>query len=111
MSGVSSSGALARALVVEPEILLFDEPLFNLDTSLREEMRFEIRRRHQEMRITSVYGTHDQAEAMVTSDRIAVMPFGDLNLPRECCRIGPCGPPEGLGVRLLGAQRRVRVFD
>jgi ABC-type Fe3+/spermidine/putrescine transport system ATPase subunit len=68
MSGVSSSGALARALVVEPEILLFDEPLFNLDTSLREEMR-----------ITSVYGTHDQAEAMVTSDRIAVMPFGDLN--------------------------------
>jgi ABC-type Fe3+/spermidine/putrescine transport system ATPase subunit len=70
--------ALARALVVEPEILLLDEPLSNLDASLREEMRFEIRRLHEEMRITSVYVTHDQAEAMVTSDRIAVMNQGKL---------------------------------
>jgi iron(III) transport system ATP-binding protein len=70
--------ALARALVVEPEILLLDEPLSNLDASLREEMRFEIRRLHEEMRITSVYVTHDQAEAMVTSDRIAVMNQGQV---------------------------------
>jgi iron(III) transport system ATP-binding protein len=70
--------ALARAFVVEPTILLLDEPLSNLDANLREEMRFEIRRLHDEMRITSVYVTHDQAEAMVTSDRIAVMHEGRL---------------------------------
>jgi iron(III) transport system ATP-binding protein len=70
--------ALARALVVEPAILLLDEPLSNLDANLREEMRFEIRRLHEEMRITSVYVTHDQAEAMGTSDRIAVMHEGRL---------------------------------
>ena len=77
--------ALARALVVEPNILLFDEPLSNLDASLREEMRFEIRRLHQEMRITSIYVTHDQSEAMVTSDRIAVMNQG---------RVEQIGTPE-----------------
>jgi iron(III) transport system ATP-binding protein len=70
--------ALARALVVEPEILLLDEPLSNLDAHLREEMRFEIRRLHEAFSITTVYVTHDQAEAMVTSDRIAVMREGRL---------------------------------
>jgi iron(III) transport system ATP-binding protein len=68
--------ALARALVVEPQILLLDEPLSNLDTALREQMRFEIRRLHNETGITMVYVTHDQAEAMVTADRIAVMNAG-----------------------------------
>ncbi len=68
--------ALARALVVEPAILLLDEPLSNLDAHLREEMRFEIRRVHEASQITTVYVTHDQAEAMVTSDRIAVMNAG-----------------------------------
>jgi iron(III) transport system ATP-binding protein len=70
--------ALARALVVEPQILLMDEPLSNLDANLREEMRFEIRRLHEEFKITTVYVTHDQAEAMATSDRIAVIDRGRL---------------------------------
>jgi iron(III) transport system ATP-binding protein len=70
--------ALARALVVEPTILLLDEPLSNLDAHLREEMRFEIRRLHEASQITAVYVTHDQAEAMVTSDRIAVMNAGRI---------------------------------
>ena len=70
--------ALARALVVEPQILLMDEPLSNLDANLREEMRFEIRRLHEEFKITTVYVTHDQAEAMATSDRIAVIDRGRM---------------------------------
>lgn len=70
--------ALARALVVEPEILLLDEPLSNLDANLREEMRFEIRRIHDATGITMVYVTHDQAEALVTADRIAVMNQGRI---------------------------------
>jgi iron(III) transport system ATP-binding protein len=68
--------AVARALVVEPEILLLDEPLSNLDANLREEMRFEIRRLHERFAITTLYVTHDQAEAMVISDRVAVLQNG-----------------------------------
>jgi len=70
--------ALARAIVVQPTVLLLDEPLSNLDANLREEMRFEIRRLHDAFRITTVYVTHDQAEAMATSDRIAVMNAGRI---------------------------------
>ena len=70
--------SLARALVVQPEILLLDEPLSNLDANLREEMRSEIRRLHNEFGITSIYVTHDQSEAMTTSDRIAVMNKGRI---------------------------------
>ncbi|MGH7783827.1 MAG: ABC transporter ATP-binding protein, partial [Candidatus Binatia bacterium] len=70
--------ALARSLVVEPQILLMDEPLSNLDANLREEMRFEIRRLHEEFGITTIYVTHDQAEAMATADRIAVINRGRL---------------------------------
>ncbi|MGF7175626.1 ABC transporter ATP-binding protein [Azospirillum doebereinerae] len=68
--------ALARALVVEPAILLLDEPLSNLDAHLREEMRFEIRQVHDLLGITTVYVTHDQSEALVTADRVAVMKSG-----------------------------------
>ena len=68
--------AVARALVVKPEILLLDEPLSNLDANLREEMRFEIRRLHELFGITTLYVTHDQAEAMVISDRVAVLQHG-----------------------------------
>jgi iron(III) transport system ATP-binding protein len=77
--------ALARALIVEPETLLLDEPLSNLDANLREEMRFEVRRLHDEYRYTTVYVTHDQSEAMTTADLIAVMNLG---------RIEQVGPPE-----------------
>ena len=70
--------ALARAIVVNPAVLLLDEPLSNLDANLREEMRYEIRRLHDEFNMTMVYVTHDQAEAMVTSDRIAVMNKGRI---------------------------------
>ena len=70
--------ALARSIVIEPDVLLLDEPLSNLDANLREEMRSEIRRLHDEFKITTVYVTHDQAEAMVTSDRIVVMNHGRI---------------------------------
>ncbi|HSH90377.1 MAG TPA: ABC transporter ATP-binding protein [Ramlibacter sp.] len=68
--------SLARALVIEPATLLLDEPLSNLDANLREEMRFEIRRLHDKFRYTTVYVTHDQAEAMTTADMIVVMNNG-----------------------------------
>ncbi|RUV04569.1 MAG: polyamine ABC transporter ATP-binding protein [Mesorhizobium sp.] len=67
--------ALARALVIEPKILLLDEPLANLDAKLREEMRVFIRDLQRRVGITTVYVTHDQAEAMTMSDRVVVM-FG-----------------------------------
>ncbi len=68
--------ALARALVAEPEALLLDEPLSNLDAKLREKMRFEIMDLHQRLGLTLVYVTHDQAEAMVLSDWMVVMNRG-----------------------------------
>src|SRR5580698_5736247 len=68
--------ALARAIVIRPRVLLFDEPLSNLDARLRVEMRDEIQRLHRRLGITSVYVTHDQEEAMAISDRIAVMRGG-----------------------------------
>ncbi|MFC3852923.1 ABC transporter ATP-binding protein [Salinispirillum marinum] len=70
--------ALARALVMEPGVLLFDEPLSNLDAKLRLTMRDEIRRIQQEVGITTLYVTHDQAEAMSMSDRIVVMNQGRI---------------------------------
>ena len=70
--------ALARALIVEPETLLLDEPLSNLDANLREEMRFEVRRLHDAYRYTTVYVTHDQSEAMTTADVICVMNLGKI---------------------------------
>jgi iron(III) transport system ATP-binding protein len=77
--------ALARALAVKPETLLLDEPLSNLDANLREEMRFEVRRLHDEYKYTTVYVTHDQVEAMTTADVIVVMNRG---------RIEQTGSPE-----------------
>jgi iron(III) transport system ATP-binding protein len=70
--------ALARSLVVEPSILLLDEPLSNLDAKLRERMRWELKDLQRRTGITFVYVTHDQSEAMALSDRIAVMHQGEL---------------------------------
>jgi iron(III) transport system ATP-binding protein len=76
--------ALARAIITEPKVLLFDEPLSNLDAKLRAEMRGEIRAIQRRVGLTSLYVTHDQAEAMALSDRIVVMRAG---------RIEQVGPP------------------
>lgn len=70
--------ALARAIVYQPKILLFDEPLSNLDAKLRERMRLELRRLQTELGITSIYVTHDQEEAMVMSDRVIVLNHGRI---------------------------------
>lgn len=70
--------ALARAIVIEPSVLLFDEPLSNLDAKLREHMRDELRSLQKRLGITSLYVTHDQAEAMAISDRVVIMKDGDL---------------------------------
>ncbi|WP_412515970.1 ABC transporter ATP-binding protein [Actinomadura madurae] len=82
--------ALARATVVEPAVLLLDEPLSNLDLKLREQLRLEIRRLQQKVGITTVFVTHDQTEALVVSDRIAVMNAG---------RIEQLGPPAEIYAR------------
>jgi putative spermidine/putrescine transport system ATP-binding protein len=68
--------ALARAIVFEPSVLLMDEPLSALDKTLREEMQIEIRELHDKLRITTLYVTHDQREALTIADRIAVMDKG-----------------------------------
>ncbi|MCR8981948.1 ABC transporter ATP-binding protein [Brevibacillus laterosporus] len=68
--------AIARALVVEPSLLLLDEPLSNLDAKLREELRDELKRLHQKIGVTTIFVTHDQEEALSLSDRIVVMNYG-----------------------------------
>ncbi|PAP77726.1 ABC transporter ATP-binding protein [Rubrivirga marina] len=79
--------ALARAIAVEPDVLLFDEPLSNLDVALREATRAELKALQRDLGITSLYVTHDQAEALALSDRVALMRAG---------RIVAEGTPEGL---------------
>ena len=79
--------AIARALVFEPELVLMDEPLGALDRHLREELQYEIRRIHRTLGVTIVYVTHDQQEAMVMSDRIAVLREG---------MVEQVAPPEAL---------------
>ena len=70
--------AVARALAVRPRLLLLDEPLSALDRKLREVMQFELRRLLRELAITAMFVTHDQEEAMVMSDRVAVMNRGAI---------------------------------
>lgn len=81
--------ALARALIMEPKVLLMDEPLSNLDTKLREAMRFEIRELQRTLGFTCLYVTHDQLEAMVLSDKALIMNAGSIEqygTPREIYR-------------------------
>jgi iron(III) transport system ATP-binding protein len=78
--------ALARALVMEPQLLLLDEPLSNLDAKLRERMRFELKRIQRELGVTTVYVTHDQTEALALSHMIGVMDQGrivQIGTPRD----------------------------
>jgi iron(III) transport system ATP-binding protein len=78
--------AFARAIVSEPSVLLLDEPLSNLDAALREQMCAELRRLHERLRITTLFVTHDQGEALAMSDRIAVMREGrfvEVGTPEE----------------------------
>jgi ABC-type Fe3+/spermidine/putrescine transport system ATPase subunit len=70
--------AIARVLVIEPEVLLFDEPLSNLDAQLRTQMRVEIRQLQQSLGLTTIYVTHDQEEALAISDRIAILRSGKI---------------------------------
>jgi iron(III) transport system ATP-binding protein len=91
--------ALARAIITEPRVLLFDEPLSNLDAKLREQMRVEVRKLQKRLGITSVYVTHDQAEAMALSDRIVIMDAG---------RVQQVGPP--LEIYARPASRFVADF-
>ncbi len=99
--------ALARALAPSPDILLLDEPLSNLDANLRGEMRFEIRRLHDQFRNTSIYVTHDQVEAMTMADRIVVMNAGrieQIGTPQEVYE----RPMSKFVARFIGAGN---VFD
>ena len=91
--------AIARALVFQPRVLLMDEPLSNLDAKLREQMRVDLRELQQRLGITTVYVTHDQEEAMVLSDEIAVMHEG---------RILQVAPPETIYTRPV--NRTVAAF-
>ncbi len=70
--------AMGRAIVRQPRLFLFDEPLSNLDAQLRDDMRTEIKRLHQELRVTVVYVTHDQIEAMTLADRIVLLKDGQI---------------------------------
>jgi iron(III) transport system ATP-binding protein len=99
--------SLARALIVEPETLLLDEPLSNLDANLREEMRFEVRRLHDAYRYTTIYVTHDQSEAMTTADLIAVMNAGrieQLGSPQEVYE----HPRSEFVARFIGSSNIIR---
>jgi iron(III) transport system ATP-binding protein len=89
--------ALARALVMEPDVMLLDEPLSNLDSKLREEMRFEIKDIQRRIGVTIIYVTHDQAEAMAMSDRILLL---------HNARVQQLGTPKEIG----RASCRERVY-
>lgn len=82
--------ALGRAIIRKPKVFLMDEPLSNLDARLRIEMRAELKKLHQELKITTIYVTHDQAEAMSLSDRMAVIHQGEIQ---------QCGTPVDVYLR------------
>jgi putative spermidine/putrescine transport system ATP-binding protein len=98
--------AVARALVFEPKLILMDEPLGALDKQLREQMQLEIRRLHQRLGVTMVYVTHDQAEALTMSDRIAVFHRGkiqQLDTPEQMYEY----PKNAFVARFIGENNRL----
>ncbi|MXW84306.1 MAG: ABC transporter ATP-binding protein [Rhodothermaceae bacterium] len=113
--------AIARALVFEPSLVLMDEPLGALDRSLRDEMQYEIRRIHRTLGVTVVYVTHDQQEAMVMSDRIAVlrkgiveqiaMPEGLYEEPTSSFVASFIGESNQLHGRILGMSEEDNVYE
>ena len=113
--------AIARALVIEPQVLLMDEPLSNLDAKLRIEMRGEIRELQRQMKITTVYVTHDQEEALSISDRIAVMNLGVVeqvgrpwevySTPRNRFVAGFIGTTNFFAGEWAGPEGQVKVGD
>ena len=86
--------AMGRAIVRDPQVFLFDEPLSNLDAKLRVQMRTEIKELHQRLKTTSIYVTHDQIEAMTMADKIVVMRDGRRRADRRAARaLRPSGEP------------------
>ena len=105
--GQQQRGALARALVIEPRLLLLDEPMSNLDAKLREDMQLELRRLQRSLGITTVMVTHDQNEAMAMSDRIAVMRAGrivQVDTPRAAYE----HPADDFASTFLGKSNNIR---
>jgi multiple sugar transport system ATP-binding protein len=110
--------AMGRAIVRDPKVFLFDEPLSNLDAKLRADMRIEIKKLHQEVKTTVIYVTHDQVEAMTLADRIVVMRSGDVeqigvpddvyNQPANLFVAGFIGAPRmnHIPARVAGAGER-----
>jgi multiple sugar transport system ATP-binding protein len=117
--------AMGRAIVRNPQVFLFDEPLSNLDAKLRVQMRTEIKRVHQMVKTTTVYVTHDQVEAMTLADRVVVMNNGVIeqiatpqelyHQPKTCFVAGFIGSPAMNFIRCRiegnGAELRVRICD
>ncbi len=109
--------AMGRAIVREPQVFLFDEPLSNLDAKLRVQMRTEIKARHQRLKTTTIYVTHDQVEAMTMADRIVVMrggvveqvgaPLDLYDFPRNVFVAGFMGSPS---MNLLAGRIEAGVF-
>ena len=122
--GMQQRVALARALVTEPDLLLLDEPLSNLDAALRKEMQVEIKQIHERLRVTTLLVTHSQEEALVMSDRIAVMRAGRIERidtpaaiysdPRSafvCTFLGDANVLDGVIERADEAGTTLRVGD
>src|ERR1700686_5698030 len=113
--------ALGRALAIDPQILLLDEPLSNLDARIREEVRHEIKTLQQTLGITTVHVTHDRQEAMVMADRIVILDAGRVaqigrpeeiyNRPNSPFVAGFMGASNIVPLRLRGAGRQVTIGD
>lgn len=122
--GMQQRVALARALVTEPDLLLLDEPLSNLDATLRKEMQLEIRRIHEQLGITTILVTHSQEEALTMSNRVAVMQHGRIvqlgdpvdiyQNPKNsfvCQFLGEANVLKGAVANLRGNEINIRISE